>query len=284
MFHCSQVRSLLLNHFPIIFCHLAVSADSSRNLARCLDFVKSHTAVDLAGMIRGNRQRILVELLGLYNLYKSRVMHALNLCAMADENFVKPKKPDSKGLPVAEVARYVGQSLMAVLSCFNVKLTHNEGPTEDKLQILKALNDLMMFLGHDNLVERKHAVLECIKMAGSLQGGEVQGACIQLWDSLVHSLSLHSLADLLPQVLVGLLPHLATSPAKAAAIYCFLLVENGEKFSDQSAPFLMLLDGGVAAGMDKVVAVARGEAGLEFKDQLLRLLRYMQHESVEVGD
>ena len=278
------MRSLLLNHFPIIFCHLAVSADSSRTLARCLDFVKSHTAVDLAGMIRGNRQRILVELLGLYNLYKSRVMHALNLCAMADENFVKPKKPDSKGLPVAEVARYVGQSLMAVLSCFNVKLNNKEVPTEDKLQILKSLNDLMMFLGHDNLVERKHAVLECIKMAGSLQGGEVQGACIQLWDSLVHSLSLHSLADLLPQVLVGLLPHLATSPAKAAAIYCFLLVENGEKFSDQSAPFLMLLDGGVAAGMDKVVAVARGEAGLEFKDQLLRLLRYMQHESVEVGD
>ena len=275
-----------MNHFPIIFCHLAVSAESPRTLSRCLDFVKSHTAVDLAGMIKGNRQRILVELLGLYNLYKSRVMHALNLCAMADENFVKPKKPDSKGLPVAEVASYVGQSLMAVLSCFNVKLNNKEVPTEDKVQILKSLNDLMMFLGHDNLVERKHAVLECIKMAGSLQdaGGEVQGACIQLWDSLVHSLSLHSLADLLPQVLVGLLPHLVTSPAKAAAIYCFLLVENGEKFSDQSAPFLMLEDGGVAPGMDKVVAVARGEAGLEFKDQLLRLLRYMQHESVEVGD
>ena len=108
---------------------------------------------------------------------------------------------------------------------------------------------------------------------------EVQAACIQLWDSLVHSL-----ADLLPKVLVGLLPHLATSPANAAAIYCFLLVENGENFSEQSAPFLMLLDGGVAPGMDKVVAVARGEAGLEFKDKLLRLLPYMQHESVEVGD
>ena len=181
------------------------------------------------------------------------------------------------------MARYVGQCLMAVLSTFNERLRHRDVILEEKLQILKSLNDLILLLGPEQLAGRKHAVLECVKMAGSLGEGEVQGTAVLLWHSLVHSLTIESLEDVLPQVLVGLLPHLSSSPAQTAAIYKFLLIDHAKDFKEQEAPFLMLLDARSAPGMDRVVAAARGQDGdLQFRGQLKRLLIYLEHESVEV--
>ena len=53
-----KLRNLLVDHFPVIFVHLAISSDNQRALSRCLDFVKQHTVVDLAAMIKANRQRL----------------------------------------------------------------------------------------------------------------------------------------------------------------------------------------------------------------------------------
>ena len=279
-----KVRSLLLIHFPTIFAHLAVSSDSARVLARCLDFVKSYTAVDFADMVKANRQRLLVELLAFYSEHKTRVTLALGQCALNDDNFKKPSKEDKNGLPAEEVAKYVGQSLMASLHDFNVRLKKKGVEREERLQLLKSLNDLILFLGHKNLVERKHAVLETIKMAGTLmeEDRELEEVCITLWHSFVHTMAPAALSDLLPQVLVGLLPHLATCPARAAAIYTFLLVEQAHEFGEAAdAPFLMLLTGKEAPGMEAIVEVVRGR-GLQFADQLRRLLTFLDHESLEV--
>ena len=124
--------------------------------------MNQHTGVDLGGMIKANRQRILTELLSFYNSHKTRITLALSMCASTDQNFKKVANQggDSKGLPSKEVARYVGECLMAALSTFNVKLGNKEVSSEDKLMILKSLNELILFLGHENLVMRKHALLE----------------------------------------------------------------------------------------------------------------------------
>ena len=130
-----KLRNLLVEHFPVIFVHLAISADNQRSLSRCLDFVKQHTAVDLGVMIKANRQRILTELLSCYNSHKTKITLALSQCALADPNFKKTvgSSYDTKGLPSKEVARYVGECLMAALSTFNVKLGNKEVSIEEKL-------------------------------------------------------------------------------------------------------------------------------------------------------
>merc|ERR1719342_1336993 len=108
-------------------------------------------------MIKANRQRILTELLSHYNSHKTRVTLALSQCALCDPNFKRAASlVDGKGLPSKEVARYVGECLMAALSTFNVKLGNKEVSVEEKLMILKSLNDLILFLGHENLATRKH--------------------------------------------------------------------------------------------------------------------------------
>ena len=281
-----KLRNLLVDHFPVIFVHLAISSDNQRALSRCLDFVKQHTVVDLAAMIKANRQRILTELLSFYNSHKTRITLALSQCASCDHNFKKvASSADGKGLPSKEVAIYVGECLMAALSTFNVKLGNKDVSVEDKLMILKSLNDLIMFLGHDNLAMRKHALLESIKMASSLCNKNtmtlLKDTCINLWDSFVHSMAPSSLVDLLPQILVGLLPHLDMSPVKAAAIYKFLLKENAPAFAGQEVPYLMLLDDKGLKDMKDIVAVARGQ-NLTFQSHLTRLLKFVDLECVEV--
>ena len=280
------MRNLLVDHFPVIFVHLAISSDNQRALSRCLDFVKQHTAVDLAVMIKANRQRIIAELLSHYNSHKTRITLALSQCALCDHNFKKGSgSGDGKGLPSKEVARYVGECLMAALSTFNVKLGNKEVSIEDKLMILKSLNELILFLGHENLATRKHALLESIKMASSLCNkdtvAQLKDTCINLWDSFVHSMAPSSLADLLPQILVGLLPHLDMSPVKTASIYKFLLKENSSAFAGQEVPYLMLLEDQGLKDMQDIVEVARGK-NLTFQCHLTRLLKFVDHECVEV--
>ena len=281
-----KIRNLLVDHFPVIFVHLAISSDNQRSLSRCLDFVKQHTAVDLGGMIKANRQRILTELLSHYNSHKTRVTLALSQCALCDPNFKRAVSlVDGKGLPSKEVARYVGECLMAALSTFNVKLGNKEVSVEDKLMILKSLNDLILFLGHENLATRKHALLESIKLASSLCNKDTEtllkDTCINLYESFVHSMSTSSLVDLLPQILVGLLPHLNMSPIKAAAIYKFLLKENSSAFAGQEVPYLMLLEDKGLKDMKDIVEVARGKNQF-FECHLTRLLKFVDHECVEV--
>ena len=281
-----KMRNLLVDHFPVIFVHLAISSDNQRALSRCLDFVKQHTAVDLGVMIKANRQRILTELLSHYNSHKTRITLALSQCALCDNNFKKfANAGDAKGLPSKEVARYVGECLMAALSTFNVKLGNKEVSVDDKLMILKSLNELILFLGHENLATRKHALLESIKMASSLCNKDnvamLKDTCINLWDSFVHSMAPSSLVDLLPQILVGLLPHLDMSPAKAASIYKFLLKENSSAFAGQKVPYLMLLEDKGMKDMMDIVEVARGK-NLTFQYHLTRLLKFVDHECVDV--
>ena len=282
-----KLRNLLVEHFPVIFVHLAISADNQRSLSRCLDFVKQHTAVDLGVMIKANRQRILTELLSCYNSHKTKITLALSQCALADPNFKKTvgSSHDTKGLPSKEVARYVGECLMAALSTFNVKLGNKEVSIEEKLMILKSLNELILFLGHDNLAMRKHALLDSIKMASSLCNKDtvilLQDTCINLWESFVHSMAPSSLVDLLPQILVSLLPHLEVSPVKVAAIYKFLLKENSSTFAGQEVPYLMLLDDKGLKDMKDIVEVARGK-NLTFQCNLSSLVKFIDHECVEV--
>ena len=249
--------------------------------------MNQHTGVDLGGMIKANRQRILTELLSFYNSHKTRITLALSMCALTDQNFKKVANQggDSKGLPSKEVARYVGECLMAALSTFNVKLGNKEVSTEDKLMILKSLNELILFLGHENLVMRKHALLESIKMATNLcqtdSMPQMKETCVNLWDSFVHSMAPSSLADLLPQILVGLLPHLDMNPAKTAAIYQFLLKENAPSFKAQEVPYIMLLEDRDINDLKDIVKVARGQ-NLSFEYHLARLLKFVDHECVEV--
>merc|ERR1719318_680940 len=275
-------RTLLMFHFPSLFTHLIIYSEDQQHLSRCLEFLQSRTSKDLAVMLPTNRQRVLVELLTMFNFSKSRITQALSMCAKADDMFKQPEKSkkDKKGLTLPAVAQYVAQGLMAVLSSFTTSLSHKETPHESKLQILKSLNDLVTFLGHDNLVSSKYAILECIKMATSLikESSEFEAVSINLWKSFIHSVSLSSLVEVLPQVLCGLLPLLDSNTEKTRELFKFLLEENLDHFQAQ-VPYLMFLP--TLPQLEDIVGKVRGE-GLEFKEVIRRLLHCMDHECVDV--
>ena len=141
------------------------------------------------------------------------------------------------------VAKYMAQGVMAVLSPFTIFTSHKETPHESKLQIL---NSLISFLGHDNLVSSKYAILECIKLATSLikDSAEFEAVAINLWNSFIHSVSLSSLVEVLPQVLCGLLPLLDSSTEKTRELFKFLLEENLTILSPGGLPHVFVTFGG----------------------------------------
>jgi len=275
-------RTLLMFHFPSLFTHLIINAEDQQHMQRCLEYLHNHTSKDLAVMLPTNRLRVLVELLTKFNFSKNRITQALSMCARADDLFKHPekKKTDKKGLTTSAVAQYISQGLMAVLSSFTNSLSNQETPEESKLQILYSLNDLIIFLGHDNMVSCKYAILECVKKATCLSKESVKFATvsINLWDSFIHSMALSSLVEMLPQVLCGLLPLLNSCPEKIRELFKFLLEKNLDQFKAQ-VPYLMFLPS--LPQLEDIVGKVRGQ-GVEIKESIRRLLHCLNHECVDV--
>ena len=104
--------------------------------------------------------------------------------------------------------------------------------------------------------------------------GEFESVSINLWSSFIHSVSLSSLVEVLPQVL----PLLDSSPDKTRELFKFLLEENLDQFKAQ-VPYLVFLS--TFPQLEDIVGKVRGE-GVEFKEVIRRLLHCLDHECVDV--
>ena len=225
-------RVLLMVNFPSVFSYLIIHAKDQSHLKKCLAFLETKTAKDLSELLPTNRGKVMVELLTMYNFSKSRIVQALGMCALADNNFKHvEKKKGTKSLPQHVVANYVSNGLMAVLSSFTTSFSNKETHCDTKVQIIKSMTDLILFLKHENIVSSKNALLECIRVANiiSPQLG-LQDEVLDLWMSFVKTLEPSAIRGILPQILCCLLLHLATHQGKTLDIFKFLLQENIEHF------------------------------------------------------
>ena len=215
-------------NFPSVFSYLIIYAKDQNHLKKCLTFLETKTAKDLSELLPTNRGKVLVELLTMYNFSKVRIIQGLGMCAVADNNFKHvEKKKGIKSLPQHVVANYVSNGLMAVLSSFTTSFSNKETHCDTKLQIIKSMTDLIVFLKHDNLVSSKYALLDCIRVANNVshQIG-VQDEVLDLWMSFVKTLEPSAIRGILPQILCCLLLHLPTHQRKTLELFKFLLQDN----------------------------------------------------------
>ena len=218
-------------HFPTLFCHLIIHANDQAHLKKCLSYLEIKTGKSLAELLPTNRQKVLVDLLTKFNFSKERITQALSMCARNDNSFKhSEKKKDTNLLPKHVVANYVSKGLMAVLSSFVISFSHRDTQTEVKLQIIKSLNDIILFLKYENLVSSKNALLDCIKLATNVSKNHLsfEDDVLTLWESFLKTMvsNPESLVGILPQILCCLLPHLSTSPGRTVKIFKFLLQDN----------------------------------------------------------
>ena len=229
-----KIRTLLMHYFPGIFSHLIIHAKDQSHLKKCIAYLENKLGKDISELIPSNRNKVLIELLTMYNYSKSRITQALGMCAKSDNTFHhKEKRKDSKPLPQHVVATYVSKSLMGVLSSFMVSFSHRETSTEVKLQIIKSLNDIIIFLQHENLVTSKNLLMDCLRMTTivSRKHYGFEEDALNLWNSFVSTMDSSSLIGILPQILCCMLPYINTSPKQTIKIFKFILKkcidENG---------------------------------------------------------
>ena len=237
-------------------------------------------SVTLSVLIKGQRNRILVELLKNYSYSNVKINQAINLCAVADPAFEHTEKKNGKPLSMMALASYMSQGFMGALATFTTSLIHKDTTSKDKMLILESLNDLIHVLGHKHLVTSKFALLDCIKMATQLstQDQIFEEMALTLWNSFVHTLEISSLAGILPQILCCLLPQLASNPAKTVEIIKFLLVDNVKHFQNILKQLMFLPPEPELEGITKTIR--RGDP--HFKDVLSHLIFCLENESVDV--
>ena len=270
-----------MEQFPSLFTYITIHADDNHHYRKCIDYLVAKTCKTLDELVPSNRIKILVELLTKYNFSKERITQSLSKCAVADASFKHTeKKKGTRSLPVTVVANYVSQNLMAVLASFTTSLSHKDTKLEDKLQILKSLNDLIPVLKHQNLVSTKYALVDCVKIGTQLssQHPHCEDVALSLWSSLVRTLEMSSIVALLPQIVCHLLPHLDSCPDKTLEIIKFILVDNVTHLKDKLKQFIFLPP---LPQLDEIMKNIRGNE-TQLKDMIMHLMPCLKNESVDV--
>merc|ERR1719319_841812 len=267
--------TLLMLNSPTLYPYLVVYAT---DVKMCMTFLQKRSQQSIAYLLPTNRQLVLVELLILLSFSNARVKQALGILAQQDATFKHPEKTKKDKLSSAVVAKYVSDGLMAVLSAFITRL--QQGSQENKLRILTSLEELMRYLGPQNLTASKHSVLECLKLAGNLckTSPTFQPISTLLWATFVRNIDIKSMTAILYQVLVGLLPHLNHSKEAILAIFKYLLVENQDEFKTLIPKLVFLPE---LPDLDEVNKLIQG-GNPEFKVVIKRLIGSLDHESVDV--
>ena len=222
---------ILLIDFPEIFTHMIVHAEDQSHLKRCTEFVEKRTYKYLSDLLPTNRQKLLVELLTLFNFSRQRIIQGLLMCAKVDKFFSHPEKKN-KSVPVTVVPKYVSNGMMGVLTSFSLSCNQESTPIKTKLQILLSLNDLVAYLKNDHLVACKYTMLDMMKvatnLAAKLVNEDIRDAAFSLWDTFIKTMDLAEIQEMLPQILCCLLYFLAWMPRKTADVIKSLL-ENSLK-------------------------------------------------------
>ena len=281
LFRCLGKKKpvMLSDHLPHLLSHAVMFADNWTHFKNSIKFLEEKMSVPLSVLIKGHRNRILVELLKHYSYSKVRINQAINLCANADPAFEHAEKENGK-YSMTALASYMSQGFMGALATFTTSLSHKDTTAKDKILILRSLNDLIPVLGHQHLVTSKFAVLDCIKMATylSTQDQIFEDIALTLWNSFVHTLEIPSLVGILPQMLCFLLPHLSSSPAQTLELFKFLLVDNIEHFQSNLKQLMFLPP---EPELEAITETIRGKDP-NFKEVLGHLMFCLENESVDV--
>ena len=282
MFRCLEKKKpvMLSDHLPHLLSHAVMFADNGTHFKKSIKFLEEKMSVPLSVLIKGHRNRILVELLKNYSYSKVRINQALNMCANADPAFVHAEKKNGKALSIEALASYMAQGFMGALATFTTSLSHRDTTSKDKMLILRSLNDLIHVLGHQHLITSKFAVLDCVKMATHLSTKNpiFEEIALTLWNSFVHTLEIPSLVGILPQVLCFLLPHLKSSPTLTLEIFRYLLVDNVEHFRNNLKQLMFLPP---EPELEAITETIRGK-NPNFKEVLGYLMFCLENESVDV--
>ena len=122
----------------------------------------------------------------MFEYSKARIVQGLGMCAKVDSAFIKEK---GEKLTQSCIASYVSQSLQAILASFVTSFSNPAVSGSHKLQCLKSLNELMLFLKYENIKFSKYALLDCLKLATTISKTDPQfeEAAVSLWMTFIKN-------------------------------------------------------------------------------------------------
>lgn len=114
-----KVKVLLADHFPIIFPKLVTQVSSTSEYQKCTKYVEEITRVPTKELVKGNRKRVITELLLHYHSNPKRVKTGFSFIAKHDDDF---KCNKGEKLTDLELAEYIKPRFLGVLNFFDQKL------------------------------------------------------------------------------------------------------------------------------------------------------------------
>ena len=268
---------MVMYNFPVVFQSIMVEARDQAHLQRCIQYIEIKTGHKLSELFLTNRQMVLVELLTMIQVNKSRVVKGLAMCAMAES---KGKMKD-ENIPQDEVADYVASYLQAVLASFITKCSNPLVRNSDKVQCLRSLVELITFLKFKNVNTCKYALMDCMKLATNLSRKDpevFEDVALKLWNTFIHTFEMSALVGVLPQIICRILPHLQTRPTETVEMFRFLLRDQADLIKHQHNQLMFLQR---IPELNKILSTVRG-GELQLRDSVQGLTDCLESESVDV--
>ncbi len=274
-------RHLLAENFQYIFPHLVIHAGEKNEYARLTQFMESEMALPMRQLVPSSRQKIITELMTNFYSHQKRVIQAFQWLCKNDDDFttnsqMKPTKP--------LLVQYLLPKFLGVVGYFDQRLRNPHVPDYVKIEILKSLKDIIVYMGGTSIGTVKHKLLSTFKTALTLKIPNIHVYVLKLWEAFVKTIDRSALGSILSQVIANFYPLLeAGCGAEVVALYKYLIVDREKEMKQHFRQLCFVPDLPELHEVNSTIKKAnRITENTSFKDILYLTTKSLKNESSEV--
>ncbi|KAF7269206.1 hypothetical protein GWI33_017672 [Rhynchophorus ferrugineus] len=262
----TDVSELLSLNYGNIFLYLYLGEMDETQSNSCMHFVEKATKISGKKLRKKNFKVILNKLLLNFHEKRRQVLEILELLLREDSTTQATSLQD-----------YLQPFFLAFLLYFDLELSSEYSKKEN---ILLSLADLLNFLGTHRIMPLRFKILATLQTSNYLKYPEL--TCI-IWNSFIKTCKVECLGPHLATIFISMLPLIEQCPSEVNKLLQYLVVENEDTLKDNISDLFFVNNSYLYSSISNVIKKhVKAIENMSLKDKILRYLKYLKHDGLEV--
>ncbi|EDS36403.1 esr1 protein [Culex quinquefasciatus] len=259
-----------LTIYPYLFMN-----ESTAITNQCIDYIMTHTGNTLVHLLHSDIKKTVSEILIFYHVNPECVLHAF--CSLL-------AKDDSQEITTSQMAEYISNRFLGVLTSFEALLINPETEKTLKRETILSLGEIIRLLGGHLIAPFRFKIIALLKTTLAIEELNLKDACIKVWRIFICTVDVQQLGPLLGTIFVSLEQFIDQYPEDINFIFEYLVVQNNALLSQYIKDLFFLEETKVDRQIKKIVSAQTKSVRSreQFLERFNALITHINHENLSV--
>ncbi|XP_065080234.1 serine/threonine-protein kinase ATR-like [Ochlerotatus camptorhynchus] len=267
-------KLMLSGSFLTIYPYLFIN-EPANITNQCIDYIMTNTGITLVHLLHSDIKKTVAEILIFYHINAECVLHAFRSLLAKD---------DAQDITTAQMAEYIFNRFLGVLTFFEATLINPETEKVMKRETLHSLGEIIRLLGGHHITPFRFKIIALLKTALSFDEANFKDICIKVWRIFICTVDVEQLGSLLSSIFVSLVHFIDQFPEDINYIFHYLVVQNNSLLSQHIPDLFFLDETEVDEDIKRIVAVhtKTDRERDQFLVKFTELIKQVNHENLSV--